>query len=113
LALINRLIDEGVTENVARELVHKDAAECEQQLTALPHRYRVKDRGAYLVRALCNCYAMPPKVETKRRQSLTGEQKKRDEEAAQRLRNEYNDLKRKNKAAVVKLDVRNSGNNFR
>jgi hypothetical protein len=82
-ALINRLVDEGVTENVARELVRQDAAECERQLDALPHRDRVKDTGAYLVRAIRDRYAMPPKMEEAKRKEQEAEARKREKDARQ------------------------------
>jgi hypothetical protein len=82
-ALINRLVDEGVTENVARELVRQDAAECERQLDALPHRDRVKDTGAYLVRAIRDRYAMPPKMEEAKSKEQEAEARKREKDARQ------------------------------
>jgi hypothetical protein len=100
--LIRRLVDEGVSENVARELVRADEAECARQLEALPARDRVKDRGAYLVRAIRDRYAMPPKIEQKRRQQAAAEQKQREEETTQRLRNEYNEFLRGELAALKK-----------
>ncbi|MGH8498677.1 MAG: hypothetical protein ACRERV_07720 [Methylococcales bacterium] len=81
--LINRLVGEGVTGNVARELVREDAAECERQLDALPHRDRVKDTGAYLVRAIRDKYAMPPKMEETKRKEQEAEARKRENEAKQ------------------------------
>jgi hypothetical protein len=74
-ALIKRLIDAGVTENVACELAAIDAQECERQLDALPHRDRVKDKGGYLVRAIRDKYAMPSKM---------AESKKQKQEAQER-----------------------------
>ena len=79
--LIERLIDEGVTENVARGLAASDQQECERQLEALPYRDRVKDKGGYLVRAIRDKYAMPSKMEEARRK----EQEAREREERNRL----------------------------
>lgn len=56
---VNRLTEAGVTESVARKLANAHREECERQLEALPYRERVKDKGAYLVRAIREQYAMP------------------------------------------------------
>lgn len=61
--IINRLIEAGVTEGVARKLAISHPEECELQLEALPYRDRVKDKGAYLVRAIREQYAMPSGME--------------------------------------------------
>jgi len=93
--LIGRLVDAGVTENVARGLVSLDAQECERQLEALPHRERVKDKGGYLVRAIRDKYAMPSKMEeTKLRAKESAERAERAkqhelEQAQQRAEETY------------------------
>lgn len=94
-ALIKRLIDAGVTESVARELVGRDAAECERQLEFLPYRDRVKDKGGYLVRAIRDRYAMPSKMEeAKRKEQETQKRAERfkqheEEQARQRAGETY------------------------
>lgn len=84
--LINRLIDAGVTESVARKLAKSHFEECERQLKALPYRERVKDKGAYLVRAIREQYAMPSGMEEakrKEREERELEERTKEREAEQ------------------------------
>lgn len=65
-ALVERLTGEGVTETIARELVQEFAEEVERQLDALPFRERLKDRPAYLVKAIRDRYSLPADLDEKK-----------------------------------------------
>lgn len=64
--LIDRLMAKGVTESVSRELVRSQSDEVNRQLEALPFREQVKDRAAYLVRAIKDGFALPADIEEKK-----------------------------------------------
>ena len=88
LSLADRLIAEGVAEAAARELVESYSGEVERQLEALPYRERVKDRAAYLVRAIRDSYALPSDLEEKKARAGKQRQSKRAR-AEQRAREEH------------------------
>jgi len=77
--LVTRLVEAGVTERVALDLVRKDADECQRQLEYLRYRDRVKDKGGYLVKAISDRYAAPSKMEEAKRKEQ--EDRQRAEEA--------------------------------
>jgi hypothetical protein len=92
--LLKRLVDAGVTETVANGLVRTSAHECERQLEFLPYRSRVKDRGAYLVRAIRDRYAAPSNIEKAKRAERDAQNKTEDfrQESSVQLRKNAEDL---------------------
>lgn len=80
--LIDRLITEGVTESIARELIDVHCDEVERQLEALPFRERVKDRAAYLVKAIRDGYALPTDLGEKK--SRAGKQRQTEKTKAEK-----------------------------
>jgi hypothetical protein len=65
-SLIGRLIAEGITESTARGLLRDCPDEVVRQLEAFPFRERVKDRAAYLVKAIRDRYALPADLEERK-----------------------------------------------